>query len=765
MATLPDYTAISGAGPTPDVATAAYEPPNWRQVGMAGQTIAAAGNDLENAAQTIAQTNERQDSIVAQAAANNLAQQRMTQEFDPQTGFRNAKEGQAVGQQFVDTYTKRFDDSAQQIRDSLQNDDQRRVFDQHAQAQSLSFKSALLQHQSTQTEAFNDSTADNTVSLSLRSMAQRPTDELNFQTNLAAINATIDSSGVRKGLPDAAIAETKAKYFDAAYSTRILSILDGVPGAVQSNPYLAEKMFEQVQDQLGPAAQVTLGQTVQKGIKQVQARDIAQGLVFGGKPPLSPSAVLPGITGAPLDAIVKGMESSGNRYDSSGRLLQGPVTSSGDRAQGEMQVMPGTAANPGFGVIPARDNSPEELARVGHDYLGAMVARYQDPALAMAAYNAGPGQVDKWLVSYGDPRSGQISDADWASKIPFAETQKYVTAGLQKVGAQTGQATYSPPTATELKTQLPAYAERARQVWEQMYPNDPVGADGAAARVMTYGNMVVANQTAQQDGARDQLTRGMVGTKPDGTDKPQTIDALLSDPSMKAAWNQATPEVQLAIQTHFKNGDVPRTAQTQAMMYKMEGQYSNNREQFAAADLAPLIPLLPFEDFNKLASLQVAARNKQELAQDKAINLQHALSIANDYALKPIGIPVPDKNTPQVKRDAYDQFTGALREQLDQFQTQNKRTPTDQEIATMAKNLTTTVQVPGTLWGTHDIRAFQITPENQGQVTTVVPPDFRAGITQAITKAAGKPPTEAQVQTAYLLSLRQAPRVAPRAGP
>jgi soluble lytic murein transglycosylase len=37
-----------------------------------------------------------------------------------------------------------------------------------------------------------------------------------------------------------------------------------------------------------------------------------------------------------------------------------------------MQLMPGTAADPGFGVAPAKDGSPQENVRVGKDYLGAM---------------------------------------------------------------------------------------------------------------------------------------------------------------------------------------------------------------------------------------------------------------------------------------------------------------------------------------------------------------------------------------------------------
>jgi hypothetical protein len=102
-------------------------------------------------------------------------------------------------------------------------------------------------------------------------------------------------------------------------------------------------------------------------------------------------------------------ESGGRRYDKNGNLL-----TSSKGAEGEMQVMPYTSRDPGFGVRPARNNSPDELKRVGDDYAMAMYNRYGDPKLAMIAYNMGPGATDKWLASGADPR-----------KLP-KETQGYI---------------------------------------------------------------------------------------------------------------------------------------------------------------------------------------------------------------------------------------------------------------------------------------------------------------------------------------------------
>ena len=117
-----------------------------------------------------------------------------------------------------------------------------------------------------------------------------------------------------------------------------------------------------------------------------------------------------------LHKHVLAKESGGHRYDKEGKLL-----TSSKGAQGEMQVMPFTQRDPGFGVKPAKDNSPEEMARVGRDYLDAMYKEFGDPKLAAIAYNMGPGATKKWLAS------NKGIDA-----LP-RETQKYIV-GLASGG-------------------------------------------------------------------------------------------------------------------------------------------------------------------------------------------------------------------------------------------------------------------------------------------------------------------------------------------
>jgi hypothetical protein len=64
-----------------------------------------------------------------------------------------------------------------------------------------------------------------------------------------------------------------------------------------------------------------------------------------------------------------------------------------------MQVMDATNIDPGFGVMPARDDSPEERERVGREYFAALLVKYNGNAEdALAAYNDGPADHDKTLA-------------------------------------------------------------------------------------------------------------------------------------------------------------------------------------------------------------------------------------------------------------------------------------------------------------------------------------------------------------------------------
>ncbi len=95
-------------------------------------------------------------------------------------------------------------------------------------------------------------------------------------------------------------------------------------------------------------------------------------------------------------------------------------------AEGLLQLRPATAERLAAllgvpGGVAGRLREPEAAIPLGAHYLGLLLARFGDPALAVAAYNAGPAPVAGWAGA----RAGMALDA-WVESIPYRETRQYV---------------------------------------------------------------------------------------------------------------------------------------------------------------------------------------------------------------------------------------------------------------------------------------------------------------------------------------------------
>lgn len=108
-------------------------------------------------------------------------------------------------------------------------------------------------------------------------------------------------------------------------------------------------------------------------------------------------------------------------------------------ARGLMQVMPATAKRV------ARDNrlpydrerlstDPNYNLIIGQVYLSDMVGKFNGSyPMALAAYNAGPHRVKRWVRTFGDPRKNNVDLIDWIEMIPYKETRNYVQRVLENL--------------------------------------------------------------------------------------------------------------------------------------------------------------------------------------------------------------------------------------------------------------------------------------------------------------------------------------------
>ncbi len=100
-------------------------------------------------------------------------------------------------------------------------------------------------------------------------------------------------------------------------------------------------------------------------------------------------------------------------------------------ARGLMQLMPGTAREVstrlGMSYSPGTLNSDTDYnIQLGSTYFQRMYNLYGSYPLAIAAYNAGPGNVNKWIRANGDPRLPGGDIVQWIEQIPIFETKNYV---------------------------------------------------------------------------------------------------------------------------------------------------------------------------------------------------------------------------------------------------------------------------------------------------------------------------------------------------
>lgn len=128
-----------------------------------------------------------------------------------------------------------------------------------------------------------------------------------------------------------------------------------------------------------------------------------------------------------------------------------PQIASPAGARGLMQLTSGTARDTAHrlgrpDLSPASDGAllfdPDVNLMLGTAYLGGLMTRFGNVApYAIAAYNAGPHRVDRWLVENGDAAAGtgntddaQTRMVDWIEMIPFSETRNYVQRVIENMG-------------------------------------------------------------------------------------------------------------------------------------------------------------------------------------------------------------------------------------------------------------------------------------------------------------------------------------------
>lgn len=206
-------------------------------------------------------------------------------------------------------------------------------------------------------------------------------------------------------------------------------------------------LVEVGQDHLARQFLTHMGQSAASTVRRQLIGDMAQRLeradlqVLAGKLAALDQVVLPSITW-PLSEELSGDLEVGPalahaiaRQESAFNTRA--VSHAG--ARGLMQLMPGTARlvarETEAAYQPRRlTDDPAYNARLGSTYLAWQIRDFDGYLpMAIAAYNAGPHRVKRWIEAHGDPRNGAVDPVDWVERIPFSETRNYVQRVLESL--------------------------------------------------------------------------------------------------------------------------------------------------------------------------------------------------------------------------------------------------------------------------------------------------------------------------------------------
>lgn len=596
---------------------------------------------------------EDADTAALIAAESQLADWKLQTMFDPEKGVYARKGRGALD--ITNQTIPQFDQQAEQLAGSLTNERQRARFKQIAASQRNSLNSELNRYEFGERQRFYDETDE----ASLKSAAtgatayyQDPAQIAYYQNKGARV---IAANGQRKGLPLEAI-EQNVQAFNSGIAVSVVERM------MLDDPLKAQQYYATASGFMTPDDQLKVTRTLGTEVRKQLGSQIGTSLYETG-----------GLGADALPALVIQAESGGD-----------PMAVSPKGARGLMQLMPDTAKEMagelGIDYDEERLTSdPQYNMALGTAYLNKMLGKYNgNPALALAAYNAGPGSVDKWIKENGDPRTGEISDQEFIEKIPFAETRNYASKIVGQLGSgQPAARTYADATRQAQKIEDPQLRKYAVDRVDDLYKAQKLEMDAeyeeAAKVVMDQGFNAIPATVLDRLPADDQIELQKLDDRRRKGLEPETDDQKLQEFITMPTAQLAALSIERDIRPHLNSSDF-----TRVLSAYQAAQKGDSRTQAAQA--------AEYKSVQSVMGMAGILFGTSKDAQDSQ-NIQKRAQFENSY---------------NQLRDA--------------FVLKNKVDPTPQEAQKLAEQLLIEVRMAGTgIFSPDLVPAWQVKPGQQGQ--------------------------------------------------
>lgn len=367
---------------------------------------------------------EKADTALLMDADRKLTEWQQNTMFNPEGGVYTRKGGAALN--ITNQTLSQFEDTQAKIAATLTNEQQKARYAQIVSSRRNSLSSELNRYEFTQREQHYDDTAEGQRKSAIQGAALYANDPQQLAYYQAKMNIVEGSEAQRKGLP-AELAEQKRLEANTRLNAAVIEQL-AARDPMKARDYFTSNAINMTADAQVKAAEM---------LKPLIDRQV--GVSVGSK---AVEAV--GSQDNRIFASILQAESGGKQFDRNGQ----PMTSSRG-AIGTAQIMPSTGPEAAKLAGVEWDetrfrNDPDYNRQLGQAYFQKLTNDFKSPALAVAAYNAGPGMVNDWIngtnttgkneskLKLGDPRTGEISQAEFLDKIPYKETREYTQKVLGK---------------------------------------------------------------------------------------------------------------------------------------------------------------------------------------------------------------------------------------------------------------------------------------------------------------------------------------------
>lgn len=533
-----------------------------RQIMQAGEQITEGGQRIAAIElDALSQANQ----IRVDDSLNQLKEASLTLRYNPQTGFENVKGIDALqrasGQSLMQDYGGMLDKQAADIENSLANDAQKRAFRMHANNLITGFKGDIEQHEGREFRNYSLSVREGTIANRMNEIGLNYNNPEAVEQAVRSIGAaTYDQArllGKSAEWAEAQAREATSKAHAVAISTALQK-----NDAKYADMYLKKFAPEMSADDIlrvngaltkelnGQIGLETANQVIQESGSKISTSDSDRAF-----------------------NIALGTESSNMQFGGPGSVA-GPnePTTSPTGAIGIAQVMPKTGPEAAKLAGVEWDeqkfrNDPEYNRKLGKAYFDEQLRQNGgNLAMAYAAYNAGPGALEK------AKKEAQVKGQpqNWLQELP-AETQNYVEKNMRAFGIGAGQ--FAKPTLYELQ----------QKVRERIGSGQPERLKIALDEVERQYNSIEKATKQRNDEAKATAMRGVMENGGRFTDLPANIRGALAPEDVTGVMDFAK-RISLGDDTTSLWLYNDLTANPQKLMAMTDDQFFALRMELSAAD-------------------------------------------------------------------------------------------------------------------------------------------------------------------------------------